>query len=594
MGSPSKVVAGSFLSSPSSPQRYFSKSGSTSFWLLFSVTFRCPLSSLDGKVEFDFIPVFFFTAESMPASCVDGALVSSTDFSLTNVSPVLFGGELSLFAPEGTRSRMSLAASPSPATANGVRFFAAFNKGSKAAGASAPTFPDNETEVAFNSEAVAFELLVVGLDIDAGVDADADVFFFLLVPILNTPFPKPVFFTRPNRKMAIVLKAAAAPTTKRPTPQATPTAALTHIAAAVVSPLTEDCLSYTPAALRLLVMTPAPMKPTPEATLLAIRLGSNLAPDTLLATDRKPYILQTVNAAAPRETRAIVRTPAGLSELDRSRPTAAPPKDAAKRRILTSISAFVGKTRSVPRGRESAVGQDVEDAAASLSADSSAATATAAADDDDVADDVPLFTALCIIAKAGDERNNAVAANSAVAMKTIRIAFLRGSILLQYKYVRLSCRRFFAGIVATRDRRLISVFLLVPAKSCIVRRSSLLSGSRLLVVCDGLMHKGTEVHGEEVMPRRDEAAVVVTYAYCGAADKASTCSRSIVLLLHVEVHVVPLDNASAVVANATTRILLVLVAEPDMCCACEGCRCCLLGHPPVPLAFRVRLYVPSD
>ena len=173
---------------------------------------------------------------------------------------------------------------------------------------------------------------------------------FLFV-LFMTRLPRSVFFTRPKRKIAIVLAAADAPTTYMPTPQATPTAALTHIAAAVVNPFTEECRSYTPLDCRLFVMTPAPMKPTPLTILLAIRLGSTLAPTTSDATERKPYIEQIVNAVAPKLTRAIVRTPAGRSDEERSRPTAAPPSEATTSRRQISISAFVGNTRRVPSGR---------------------------------------------------------------------------------------------------------------------------------------------------------------------------------------------------------------------------------------------------
>mmetsp|Transcript_30366 Transcript_30366/g.88782 ORF Transcript_30366/g.88782 Transcript_30366/m.88782 type:complete len:319 (-) Transcript_30366:487-1443(-) len=210
------------------------------------------------------------------------------------------------------------------------------------------------------------------------------LFFVLFVPMFMTRFPRSVFLTRPKRKIAIVLAAADAPTRYRPTPQATPTAALTQMAAAVVNPFTEDCRSYTPLDCRLFVMTPAPMKPTPLTILLAIRLRSTLAPATSDATERKPYIEQMVKAAAPKLTRAIVRTPAGLSDEERSRPTAAPPSEATTSRRQMSISAFVGNTRRVPSGRTMDGVRGVATAASETEAAATAVDAAPAELDSDI------------------------------------------------------------------------------------------------------------------------------------------------------------------------------------------------------------------
>jgi len=135
-----------------------------------------------------------------------------------------------------------------------------------------------------------------------------------------------------NLKIAIVVAAAVPLTTYKPTPLATPTAAATQIAAAVVKPLTLLCRSYTPLLLRLLVITPAPIKPTPDATLEAMREGSSLAQGEEEAMARKPNMEHRVKAQAPRETRAMVRMPAGWSEVERSSPTSAPPNAAKRRR----------------------------------------------------------------------------------------------------------------------------------------------------------------------------------------------------------------------------------------------------------------------
>jgi len=135
-----------------------------------------------------------------------------------------------------------------------------------------------------------------------------------------------------NLKIAIVVAAAVPLTTYKPTPLATPTAAATQIAAAVVKPLTLLCRSYTPLLLRLLVITPAPIKPTPDATLEAMREGSSLAQGEEEVMERKPNMEHIVKAQAPRETRAMVRMPAGWSEVERSSPTSAPPNAAKRRR----------------------------------------------------------------------------------------------------------------------------------------------------------------------------------------------------------------------------------------------------------------------
>ena len=251
--------------------------------------------------------------------------------SVSSIHSLLFGASLfTALLPCGiTSSRLSLLlrASPSPAITTGGSLSTCSERVS-----STPSACSVIPETVFVDKLV----LLVGL---------------LFVPMLMTRLPRSVFFTRPKRKIAIVLAAAEAPTTYIPTPQATPTAALTHIAAAVVNPFTEECRSYTPLDCRLFVMTPAPMKPTPLTMLLAIRLGSTLAPTTSDVTGRKPYIEQMVNTAAPKLTRAIVRTPAGRSDEERSRPTAAPPSEATTSRRQMSISAFVGNTRRVPSGR---------------------------------------------------------------------------------------------------------------------------------------------------------------------------------------------------------------------------------------------------
>jgi hypothetical protein len=135
---------------------------------------------------------------------------------------------------------------------------------------------------------------------------------------------------RPTRRTQT---ASAAPMKVRrfsPAPLETPRAAETQMAVAVVKPFT--CWMRRPPDLEesskpFCDMTPAPMKPTPEATEAAMR-------------DLSPGIprLMMVKIAAPRETRAIVRSPAGRSEYRRSKPMEAPANVAMSRRVIISNS----------------------------------------------------------------------------------------------------------------------------------------------------------------------------------------------------------------------------------------------------------------
>mmetsp|Transcript_36357 Transcript_36357/g.109102 ORF Transcript_36357/g.109102 Transcript_36357/m.109102 type:complete len:369 (+) Transcript_36357:824-1930(+) len=201
-------------------------------------------------------------------------------------------------------------------------------------------------------------------------------------------------------------------------------AALVHMAAAVVRPPTVDCRSYTPAAFRLLVMTPAPMKPTPDATLLAMRLGSYLVVGPLgptsAPTDMKPYMLHRVKAAAPKDTSAMVRTPAGRSELLRSSPTAAPPSAAKNSRRDSSISARVGRTWRLPRGRTRGETSAATDTAAAAAAAVSVAAALATVDTVSVtaapttSSEAEVATADTAAATRGESHARAVAARRPV------------------------------------------------------------------------------------------------------------------------------------------------------------------------------------
>ena len=98
-----------------------------------------------------------------------------------------------------------------------------------------------------------------------------------------------------------------------------------------------DCRESLP--LALVVMTPAPTKPTPDATLDAMRDGSHLA----LPRWEKPILLQIVKAQAPKATRAMVRTPALCLCVElRSLPTQPPKRDANKRRFMSFNSTPAG------------------------------------------------------------------------------------------------------------------------------------------------------------------------------------------------------------------------------------------------------------
>ena len=94
-------------------------------------------------------------------------------------------------------------------------------------------------------------------------------------------------------------------------------------------------------------MTPAPTKPTPLATLAAIREGSHLIPKDAIWTN--PCELQTVNAEAPIATKAIVRTPAECLANERSLPSAAPSKAAQNKRRLnfSSTAAETGEATTL-------------------------------------------------------------------------------------------------------------------------------------------------------------------------------------------------------------------------------------------------------
>lgn len=119
------------------------------------------------------------------------------------------------------------------------------------------------------------------------------------------PTPSPRYRSEDGRRHCAV---AIVTNNDRPAPLATPKAAASQMDAAVVRPFT------TPLDV---VMTPAPKKPTPVAAAAAMRAASPFGTN-------KPA---TVKHAEPMETRAIVRTPTGLSRFfARPRPMRSKPR----------------------------------------------------------------------------------------------------------------------------------------------------------------------------------------------------------------------------------------------------------------------------
>ena len=90
-------------------------------------------------------------------------------------------------------------------------------------------------------------------------------------------------------------------------------AAVIQIEAAVVRPRTEP---------RRTKISPAPMKPIPETICAATRDGSRTI-SLCSSTSVNPYLLTSMNSAAPMPTRAWVRRPASFWRISRSRPMAA-------------------------------------------------------------------------------------------------------------------------------------------------------------------------------------------------------------------------------------------------------------------------------
>lgn len=91
-----------------------------------------------------------------------------------------------------------------------------------------------------------------------------------------------------------------------------PTAAVSHTAAAVVSPLTTS---------RRTKISPPPMKPMPETIWAATRDGSSTTDSPRMS--EKPYFDTSMNSAAPNPTSVCVRNPALFCRISRSSPIAA-------------------------------------------------------------------------------------------------------------------------------------------------------------------------------------------------------------------------------------------------------------------------------
>ncbi|CPW42708.1 Uncharacterised protein [Mycobacteroides abscessus] len=89
-----------------------------------------------------------------------------------------------------------------------------------------------------------------------------------------------------------------------------PTAADSHIAAAVVNPCTAP---------RRMMMIPAPRKPIPETICAATRDGSRITMPSA-STSSNPYLLTNKISAAEVPTIVCVRNPALLPAISRSRP----------------------------------------------------------------------------------------------------------------------------------------------------------------------------------------------------------------------------------------------------------------------------------
>src|SRR5439155_23625087 len=144
---------------------------------------------------------------------------------------------------------------------------------------------------------------------------------------------RPLTAPRSPTRTSSVASVPNALTHHRPAPAPVPSAALVHSAAAVVMPRTEP---------RSRMMAPAPMKPIPEATCAATRIGSTFGPRSM---SENPYAPAIVNTAAPPATSACVPQPAGLLRVSRSSPITAPKITAPRSRRATSSGPTKGRHR---------------------------------------------------------------------------------------------------------------------------------------------------------------------------------------------------------------------------------------------------------
>ena len=106
---------------------------------------------------------------------------------------------------------------------------------------------------------------------------------------------------------------AATASSGSPAPAAAPTAAVTQTDAAVVRPCTES---------RRTKISPAPRNPMPVTIWAATRDGSTTT-WPVRSTSLNPYLLTSMNRAAPTPTRVCVRSPALFCLTSRSSPMTA-------------------------------------------------------------------------------------------------------------------------------------------------------------------------------------------------------------------------------------------------------------------------------
>ena len=137
----------------------------------------------------------------------------------------------------------------------------------------------------------------------------------------------------------------------------------------------------------------------------------------------KPWILQIVYIHAPSPTNAMVRTPAGRSDDDRSNPTNAPLHAAYNNLKHSSSSALVGKMLNDPKAC---------DFRGRLTGDRPAAATTDDDDEDTADDDVAAISAAYAAGENVGPKRTTIARNTVLApIINDRFVFLCNTLAVQ-------------------------------------------------------------------------------------------------------------------------------------------------------------------